>query len=90
MFCIDKVIRRDHKKKQALVKWNGYDDDLNCWIPINDLINISTYSYGIIYGESSQEKKRWSDKISYRRRKKSSNKITNKMHAEQRVVLRYM
>ena len=26
VLCIDKVIRRDHKKKQALIKWKGYSD----------------------------------------------------------------
>ena len=34
---IDKVIRRDYKKKQALVKWKGYSDDFNSWIPMKDL-----------------------------------------------------
>lgn len=33
-------IRRKYKKKQAPVKWKGYDDDFNNWIPIKDLINI--------------------------------------------------
>ena len=28
-FRIDKVIRGDYKKKQALVKWLGYSDDFN-------------------------------------------------------------
>ena len=37
VFCIDKVIRRDYKKKQALVKWKGYSDDFNSWIPMKDL-----------------------------------------------------
>lgn len=32
--------RRKYKKKQAPVKWKGYDDDFNNWIPIKDLINI--------------------------------------------------
>ena len=36
VFRIDKVIRRDYKKKQALVKRKGYDDDFNTWIPIKD------------------------------------------------------
>ena len=27
VFRIDKIIRKDHKKKQALVKWKGYSDD---------------------------------------------------------------
>ena len=33
VFRIDKVIRRDYKKKQALVKWKGHSDDFNSWIP---------------------------------------------------------
>ena len=40
VFRIDKVIRRDYKKKQALVKWKGYNDDFNSWIPIKDLKDI--------------------------------------------------
>ena len=40
VFRIDKVIRRDHKKKQALVKWKGYGDEFNSWIPMKDLINV--------------------------------------------------
>ena len=38
VFRIDKVIRKDHKKKQALVKWKGYSDDFNSWIPLKDLV----------------------------------------------------
>ena len=34
VFRIDKVIRRDYKKKQALVKWKGYSDDFNSWTPL--------------------------------------------------------
>ena len=37
VFRIDKVIRRDYKKKQALVSWKGYSDDFNSWIPLKDL-----------------------------------------------------
>ena len=37
IFRIDKVIRRDNKKKQALVKWKGYSDDFNSWVPFSDL-----------------------------------------------------
>ena len=37
VFRIDKIIRRDHKKKQALVKWKGYTDDFKSWIPMKDL-----------------------------------------------------
>ena len=40
VFRIDKVIRRDYKKKQALVKWKGYSDDFNSWIPIKDLKDL--------------------------------------------------
>ena len=40
VFRIDKVIRRDYKKKQALVKWKGYSDDFNSWIPIKDLTDL--------------------------------------------------
>ena len=40
VFRIDKVIHRDYKKKQALVKWKGYSDDFNSWIPMKDLVNI--------------------------------------------------
>ena len=31
VFRIDKIIRRDYKKKQALVSWKGYSDDFNSW-----------------------------------------------------------
>ena len=37
VFRIDKVLRRDYKKKRALVKWKGYNDNFNSWIPIKDL-----------------------------------------------------
>ena len=40
VFRIDKIIRRDYKKKQALVKWKGYSDDFNSWIPMKDLNDI--------------------------------------------------
>ena len=40
VFRIDKVIRRDYKKKQALVKWKGYSDEFNSWIPFKDLKDI--------------------------------------------------
>ena len=40
VFRIDKVIRKNYKKKQALVKWKGYSDEFNSWIPIKDLQNI--------------------------------------------------
>ena len=40
VFRIDKVIWRDYKKKQALVKWKGYSDDFNSWISFKDLQTI--------------------------------------------------
>ena len=32
VLSIDEIIRRDYKKKQALVSWKGYKDDFNSWI----------------------------------------------------------
>ena len=40
VFRIEKVIRRDYKKKQALVKWKGYSNEFNSWIPFKDLRDI--------------------------------------------------
>ena len=40
VFRIEKVIKRDYKKKQALVKWRGYSDDFNSWIPFKDLQSV--------------------------------------------------
>jgi len=40
VFRIEKIIRKDHKKKQALVKWKGYTDDFNSWRPMKDLKNV--------------------------------------------------
>ena len=37
VFRIDTIIQRDYKKKQALVKWKGYSDNFNSWIPFRDL-----------------------------------------------------
>ena len=39
-FRIEKVIRKDNKKKMALVKWNGYPDKFNSWISFKDLVNF--------------------------------------------------
>ena len=42
IFRMDKVIQRDYKKKQALVKWMGYSDDFNSWVPLlKELQDIS-------------------------------------------------
>ena len=40
VFRIEKVIRRDYKKKQALVKWKGYSNDFNSWVSLKDFKNI--------------------------------------------------
>ena len=39
-FKIEKVLRRDNKKKKALVKWKGYSDKFNSWINFKDLVNF--------------------------------------------------
>ena len=51
VFRIDKIIRRDYKKKQALVSWKGYSNDFNSWIPIKDLKNIYLKIKSIIHIE---------------------------------------
>ena len=40
IFRIEKVIKRDNKNKKAFVKWVGYSDKHNSWVPFSDLINI--------------------------------------------------
>ena len=40
IFRIEKVIRRDQKKKKALVKWKGYPDKFNSWIPLSEVEKI--------------------------------------------------
>ena len=37
---IEKVIRRDNKKKMALVKWSGYPDKFNSWVSSKDLVDF--------------------------------------------------
>ena len=39
-FRIEKVLRRDNKKKMALLKWSGYSDKFNSWINFKDLVNF--------------------------------------------------
>ena len=37
IFRIEKVIRRDNKRQRALVKWSGYPDQFNSWVPMSGL-----------------------------------------------------
>ena len=37
IFRIDEVIFRDKKRKRALVKWSGYPDKFNSWVPMSEL-----------------------------------------------------
>ena len=39
-FRIEKIIKRDNKKKIALVKWKGYPDKFNSWVSFRDLENF--------------------------------------------------
>ena len=39
-FRIEKIIKRDNKKKMALVKWSGYPDKFNSWVSLKDLVNF--------------------------------------------------
>ena len=50
VFRIEKVIRSDYKKRQDLVKWLGYSDDFNGWIPLSSLQKITLTNS--IYGRS--------------------------------------
>ena len=36
-FRIEKVIRKDYKKQEALVKWKGYGKSFNSWVPLQEL-----------------------------------------------------
>ena len=40
VFRIEKVTRRDYKKKQTLVKWLGYSNDFNSWIPLSSVQDL--------------------------------------------------
>ena len=40
IYRIEKIIKRDYKKKQALVKWLGYNSDYNSWVPLNQIKNL--------------------------------------------------
>ena len=39
-FRIEKVLKRDYKKKLALVKWVSYPDKFNSWIKFGDLVDF--------------------------------------------------
>ena len=39
-FRIEKVVRRDNKKKKALVKWKRYSDKFNSWVSFKDLVHF--------------------------------------------------
>ena len=39
-FRIEKVVRRDNKKKKALLKWKGYSDNFNSWVSFKDLVDF--------------------------------------------------
>ena len=39
-FRIEKVVRRDNKKRKALVKWKGYSDKFNSWVSFKDLVDF--------------------------------------------------
>ena len=40
IFRIEHVIKRDNKKKKALVSWSGYPDKFNSWISSKDLVDF--------------------------------------------------
>ena len=48
LFRIDKVIRGDYRRKQAFLKWKGYSDDFNSWIPMKDLQNLPKHIHGTL------------------------------------------
>ena len=39
-YRIEKIIRRDNKKKMALVKWSGYPDKFNSLVSLKDLVDF--------------------------------------------------
>ena len=40
IFRIEKIIRKDNKKKMALVKWRGYPEKFNSWVKMEDVVNL--------------------------------------------------
>ena len=39
-FRIEKVLRRDNKKKLVLVRWSGHPDKFNSWVSFKDLVDF--------------------------------------------------
>ena len=39
-YRIDKVIKKDYKKKLVLVSWKSYPKEFNSWIPLTDVEKI--------------------------------------------------
>ena len=71
VFRIDKVIRRDYKKIQALMKRKGYDDDFNTWIPIKDVISILNIKYSIqLWRIMSRQKEEVKSNITLKKKEK--------------------
>ena len=40
-FALKRSYKRIIRKKQALVKWLGYSNDFNSWIPLSSLQDLS-------------------------------------------------
>ena len=39
-YRIENILRRDNRKKLALVKWSGYPDKFNSWVSFSDLVDL--------------------------------------------------
>ena len=64
IFRIEKVIRKNPKKKLALVKWKSYSDDFKSWIPFKDVVNFTIMeqeNYEILSSDSENEDVELSD-----------------------------
>ena len=42
VFRTENILKRDKKRGKVLVKWNGYNNEFNSWIDLNDIENINT------------------------------------------------
>lgn len=40
VFRIEKIIRKDKKKRRALVKWKGYSEKFNSWVSLDELVKL--------------------------------------------------